>query len=81
MIHELNSYILLTQKVAEKVLWTIYRQLKKLKKYWRVENELSIKDILKGLKYKSCLSFQAYQKKNGGIYWLKSNNLLNKKYS
>ena len=63
MIHGLNSYNLLTQKVAEKVPWTIYRQLKKLKKYWRVENELSIKDILKALKYKSCLSFQAYQKK------------------
>ena len=81
MIQGLNSYNLLTEKVAEKVPWTIYRPLKKLKKYWRVENKLSIKDILKALKYKSCLSFQAYQKKNGGFYWLKSNNLLTKKYN
>ena len=63
MIQGLNSYNLLTEKVAEKVPWTIYRPLKKLKKYCRVENKLSIKDILKALKYKSCLSFQAYQKK------------------
>ena len=32
MIQGLNSYNLLTEKVAEKVPWTIYRPLKKAKK-------------------------------------------------
>ena len=36
---------------------------KKQKKYLRVRNELSIKDNIKALKYKSCLSFRACQKK------------------
>ena len=58
-IQRLNSYNLLTDKVAEKVLWTIYRPDKKSKK----SIELSIKDNTKALKYKSCLSFRACQKK------------------
>ena len=45
MIQGLNSYNLLTEKVAKKVSWKIYRPgEKKLKKYWRVGNELSIKE-------------------------------------
>ena len=64
MIQLLNSYNLLTDKVAEKVPWTIYRPDKKeRKKYQRVRNELSIKGNIKSLKYKSCLSFRACQKK------------------
>ena len=64
MIQLLNSYNLLTDKVAEKVPWTIYRPDKKdRKKYRRVRNELSIKGNIKALKYKSCLSFRACQKK------------------
>ena len=39
IIQRLNSYNLLTNKVAEKVPWTIYRpDEKKLKKYQRVRN-------------------------------------------
>ena len=45
MIQRLNSYNLMTDKVAEKVPSTNNRQIKKLKKYRRVVgNELSIKD-------------------------------------
>ena len=33
------------------------------KKYWGVRNELPIKDKIKALKYKSCLSFRTCQKK------------------
>ena len=77
MIQRLNSYNLLTDKVAEKVPWTIYRLDKKSKKkYRRVRNELLIKDNIKALKYKSCLSFPACQKKiveftdsTHTIYW------------
>ena len=77
MIQLLNSYNLLTDKVAEKVPWTIYRPDKKeRKKYQRVRNELSIKGNIKALKYKSCLSFRACQKKiveftdsTHTIYW------------
>ena len=36
---------------------------KSKKKYRRVRNELSIKDNIKALKYKSCLNFRACQKK------------------
>ena len=50
--------------MTEKVPWTIYGpDKKKWKKYWRVRNELSIKDNIKALKYKSCPSFCACQKK------------------
>ena len=45
MIQRLNSYNSLTDKVAEKFPWTNYRpDNKKIKRYWRVGNELSIKD-------------------------------------
>ena len=64
MIQRLNPCNLMTDKVAEKVPWAIYRPDKESKKkYWRVANELSIKDNIKALKYKSCLSFCACQKK------------------
>ena len=77
MIQRLNSYNLLTDKVAEKVPWTIYRlDKKKQKKYWRTRNELSIKGNIKALEYRFCLSFPACQKKfveftdsNHTIYW------------
>ena len=59
MIQRLNSYNLLTDKMTEKVSYTIYKE----KKYWGVKNELSIKDNIKALKYKSCLSFHTCQKK------------------
>ena len=38
-------------------------QIKKAEKYLRVKNDLSIKDNIKALKYKSCFSFRACQKK------------------
>ena len=64
MIQRLKSYNLLTDKVTEKVPYTIYRpDKKKQKKYREVRNELSIKDKIKALKYKSCLSFRTCQKK------------------
>ena len=77
MIQRLNSYNLLTDKVALKVPWTIYGpDKKKWKMYWRVGNELSIKDNIKALRYKSCLTFCACQKKivefthsTNAIYW------------
>ena len=77
MIQRINSYNLLTDQVAEKVPWTIYRpDKKKQTKYRKVGNELSIKDNIKALKYKSCLSFCACQKKiveftdsTNTIYW------------
>ena len=77
MIQRLNSYNLLTDKVAEKVPWTIYWPDKKSKKsIGELENELSINDNIKALKYKSCLSFHACQKKiveftdsTHTIYW------------
>ena len=66
----------MTDKVAEKVPWTIYRPDEKQKKYQSVRNELSIKGDIKALKYKSCLSFRACQKKiveftdlTHTIYW------------
>ena len=45
-IQNLNSYNLLTDKVVEKVPQTSYRpdEKKKLKRYQKVRNELSIKD-------------------------------------
>ena len=44
MIQGLNSYNLLTDKLAKKVLWTIYTaDKKKSKNYRSIENELSIK--------------------------------------
>ena len=47
MIQRLNSYNLLTGKVAEKVSWTIYRpDKKKQKEYRRAGDEISIKDNL-----------------------------------
>ena len=63
MIQRLNSYNLLTDKVTEKVPYTTYRPDKKQKKHRGVINELSIKDNIKALKYKSCLSFHTCQKK------------------
>ena len=63
MIQRLNSYNLLTEKVTEKVPYTLYRSDKKTKNYRGVRNELSIKDNIKALKYKSCLSFRTCQKK------------------
>ena len=45
MIQGLNSYNLLIEKVARKVSWKIYKpDEKKLKKYWRVAIELSVKE-------------------------------------
>ena len=61
MIQRLNSCNLPTDKVTEKVPYTIYRPDKK--KYGAVRNELVIKDNIKALKYKSCLSFRTCQKK------------------
>ena len=66
-----------TDTVTEKVPWTIYRPNRKSKKkYRRVRNELSIKDNIKALKYKSCHSFPACQKKTvdftdlaHALYW------------
>ena len=80
IIQKLNSYNLLTGKVAEKISWTLYRPNKKTwKEYWRVAVELFIKDNIKALKYKSCLNFCACQKKfleftdsTNTIYWLKN---------
>ena len=63
MIQRLNSYNLLTDKVTEKVPYTIYRPDKKQKMHQGIRNELSIKDNIKALKYKSCLSFRTCQKK------------------
>ena len=62
MIQRLNSYNLLTDKVTEKVSYTIYRPDKKQKMHWRVRNELSIKGNIKALKYISWLSFRTCQK-------------------
>ena len=67
----------MTDKVAEKVPWTIYRPDRKSKKGIRESrNEFSIEDNIKALKYESCLSFPACQKKNveftdstHAIYW------------
>ena len=56
-------------------------QMKKAKKYWEVGKKISERTILKALKYKSCLSFRACQKKSCGIYWLNSYNLVANKYS
>ena len=75
-----TQLIQFTDKVAEKVPWTIYRLDKKAKKkYGRVKNELSIKDNIKTLKYKFCLGFSACQKKiveftdsTHTIYWPKN---------
>ena len=63
MIQRLNSYSLLTDKVAENSLEQFTDQKKKQKNYQRVGNELSIKDNIKAVKYKFCLSFHAFQKK------------------
>ena len=64
MIQRLNSYSLLTHKVTEKVPYKIYRpDKKKQRKYRGVRNELFIKNNIKALKYKSCLSFRLCQKK------------------
>ena len=60
MIQRLNSYNLVTDKVAEKVPWTIYRPDKK-------SEEL---DNIKSLKYKSCVSFASMSEKNCWNYWL-----------
>ena len=64
MTPRLHSYNLVTDKVTEKVPSTIYRPDKKnQKKYLGVRNELSIKDNIKALKCKSCLSFRTCLKK------------------
>ena len=64
MIQRLSSYNLLTGKVTKKSLTQFTDQIKKQKKYRGVRNELSIKDNIKALNYKSCLSFRTCQKKN-----------------
>ena len=63
-------------KSAEKVPWAIYRPDKKAKKVLESTNKFSIEDNIKALKYKSCLSFHACQKKivefndsTHTIYW------------
>ena len=63
MIQRFKSYNLLTNKVAEKALEQFTDQIKKQKMYQRVRIELSIKDNIEVLNYKSCLSFLACQKK------------------
>ena len=45
MIQRVKSYNLLTNKVAEKVLEQFTDQMKKQQKYWRVGNELYIKNL------------------------------------
>ena len=45
MIQRLKSYNLLTNKVAEKVLEQFADQMKKRQNYWRVGNELYIKNL------------------------------------
>ena len=62
--------------MLKKSLGQFTDQTKKRKKYCRVGNELSIKDNIKALRYKSCLSFGACQKKivkftdsTNKIYW------------
>ena len=45
MIQRVKSYNLLTTKVAEKVLEQFTDQMKKQQKYWRVGNELYIKNL------------------------------------
>ena len=45
MIQRVKSYNLLTNKVAEKVLEQFTDQTKKQQKYWRVGNELYIKNL------------------------------------
>ena len=61
--------------------WKIYRQDEKKteKKYRKIGIELSINDNTKIPQYTPCLSFWACQKKNCGIYWLSSYNLLTSK--
>ena len=49
--------------MAEKSLEQFTDQIKKERKYWTIINELSIKDNIKALQYKSCLSFRTCQKK------------------
>ena len=58
MIQRLNSYNLLTDKVTEKVPYTIYRPDKKNKK----SIGKSEMDNIKALKYISCISFRTCQK-------------------
>ena len=78
MIYDSKTQLIqLTDKVVEKVPWTICKpDKKKRKKYPRVRNELSIMDNIKALKYKSCPSFRACQKNffeftdsTQAIYW------------
>ena len=58
--------------------WKIYRldEKKTEKKYRKVVIEPSINENTKIPQYTPCLSFLACQKKNWGIYWLNSYNLL-----
>ena len=64
MIQRLNSYNLLTEKVAEKVPWTISRsdkqKTKKVSENWKWTFH---KGQCKSLRKKSCLSFCVCQKK------------------
>ena len=62
-------------QMTEKVSWTIYRPDKENEKSIG-ELELSMNDNVKALKYKSCHSFHAFQKKiveftdsTNSIYW------------
>ena len=74
MIQKIISYTLLTGKVVEKVSWTIYRPDKKWKEYQKVADKHFIKGNIKALKYKSCLSFCASQKKT--VEFKDSTNLI-----
>ena len=72
VIQRLNWYNLPTGKAAEKVPLTIHQPYKKVQKSTRPESWT----VLKALKYKSCLSFCACQKKiveftdsTHTIYW------------
>ena len=67
---------MLTTKWLKKSLKQFTDQIKKTKKYQGVRNELSIKNNIKALKCKSCLSFRTCQKKvveftdsTHTIYW------------
>ena len=68
-------------KWLKKFLEQFNNQIKKAKRVLVSWRWTSTKDNIKALKYKSCLSFCACQKKNCWIYWLNQYNLLTNKYS
>ena len=68
------------QNGIKKVTWAITDQMKKSwKKDWKVGIELSINDNTKIPQIYTLLQFQSMSKKNCGIYWLVSDNLLTSK--